>query len=131
MEPTSVSTWLGVLAILITTIGGIVTVMLGRSRTREVEIDKGLPQPPNHNGDTWMVSPEMYQWFQEQMSTLYERVGNLEDQERKQRHRADKFERLLKKALLHIAQQDQRMAEANMASVPMDPELTARMQEGD
>lgn len=131
MEPTNVSTWLGVLAILITTVGGIVTVLLGRSREREVEVDGNMPTPPQHNGDTWMVSPEMYQWFQDQMSTLYERVGNLEDQERKQRHRADKFERLLRKALLHISQQDQRMKELNITPVPMDPELTARMQEGE
>jgi hypothetical protein len=73
----------------------------------------------------------MYQWFQDQMTTLYDRVGNLEDQERKQRHRADKLERLLRKALLHISQQDQRMRELNITPVPMDPELTARMKEGD
>lgn len=128
MEVTS--TWLGVLALLITTVGGIVTVYVGKTRDREVEVDPRAPAP-EHDGETWMVSPAMYQWFQDQMTTLYDRVGNLEDQERKQRHRADKLERLLRKALLHISQQDQRMRELSITPVPMDPELTARMKEGD
>lgn len=129
MDPGS-GGWLGVLALLVTTGGAVLTAWLGRGRTMTQEIPAGsagppLPSAPPQPEGTWTVSPEMYKWFQDQMSALHRRVGDLEDAEEEQRHRGDRLERLLGLALAHIDQQDQRMVAAGMPLVPMDPELTA------
>ncbi|MYV56494.1 hypothetical protein [Streptomyces sp. SID3212] len=121
--------WLGVLALLVSTGGAVATAWLGgRTRTTPQEVadaQEPLTPAPPQSADTWVVSPEMYSWFQDQMSTLHRRVGDLEDAEQEQRQRGDRLERLLGLALAHIDQQDQRMVAAGMPLVPMDPELTA------
>ncbi|MFF2522216.1 hypothetical protein [Streptomyces liangshanensis] len=122
--------WLGVLALLVSTGGAVATAWLGgRTRPAPQEIPEGpqepLPQAPPQAADTWVVSPEMYSWFQDQMSALHRRVGDLEDAEQEQRQRGDRLERLLGLALAHIDHQDQRMTASGMQLVPMDPELTA------
>lgn len=118
--------WLGLLAVLVTTLGSIYGARLGRTRTTTREIPAAdLPPAPPQQAGTWSVSPEMYTWFQDRLSALHERVAALEDSEREQRARADRFERLLGLALTHIDQQDQRMTASGMPLVPMDPELTA------
>ncbi|MFF1960981.1 hypothetical protein ACFVWX_28905 [Streptomyces sp. NPDC058220] len=126
MEPSSTG-WLGVLALLITTLGTVAGAWLGRARTTQQEIPEGgeLPTAPPQGEGTWVVSPEMYRWFQDQMAALHRRVGDLEDAEQEQRARGDRLERLLGKALDHIEQQDQRMTAAGIPLVPMDPQLTA------
>jgi hypothetical protein len=84
-----------------------------------------LPPAPMQPEGTWQVSPEMYRWFQDQMTEFHERVGELEDREREQRTRGDRLERLFGLALDHIAAQDHQMHEAGIATVPMAPELAA------
>jgi hypothetical protein len=119
--------WLGVLALLITTVGTVAGTWLGRTRTTRQEIpqDATLPAAPPQSEGTWTVSPEMYRWFQDQMSQMHVRIGDLEDAEQRERARGDRMERLLGKALDHIERQDQRMTAAGMPLVPMDPELTS------
>ncbi|TXL91570.1 hypothetical protein [Streptomyces sp. IB2014 016-6] len=118
------SGWLGVLALLITTVGTVVGTWLGRTRTDRPEVAE-LPAAPQQPTGTWTVSPEMYAWFQDQMSQMHSRLGVLEDAEARERARGDRLERLLGLALAHIERQDQRMTAAGMPLVPMDPELTA------
>ncbi|MFJ2178877.1 hypothetical protein ACIOHE_39040 [Streptomyces sp. NPDC087851] len=118
--------WLGVLALLITTLGTVAGTWLGRTRTTRQELpESGMPPAPAQPEGTWTVSPEMYRWFQDQMSQMHVRIGDLEDAEERQRARGDRMERLLGKALDHIERQDQRMTAAGMPLVPMDPELTS------
>lgn len=120
------SSWLGLLAVLITTFGTVAGTWLGRTRTTEQEVPAGgmLPAPPQAEG-TWTVSPEMYRWFQDQMTEMHERLRTLEDAEAEARTRADRTDRLLGLALDHISQQDARMAGAGMPLMPMAPELVA------
>lgn len=126
----STNTWLGVLALMITTVGGVVTVYIGRSRNVDAD-DDGLPDAPRQPSRTWHVSPEMYEWFQEQMTGLHERLAQLEESEREQRFKADRFERLLRKALTHIGHQDDAMQDFGIAPVPMDPELVIAQDRGE
>ncbi|MGW0869960.1 hypothetical protein ACWD3Z_05640 [Streptomyces sp. NPDC002740] len=123
MEPSS---WLGLLAVVVSTLGGLGGTWLGRTRTTVQEIPAdGLPGAPPQPADTWTVSPEMYRWFQEQMASLHARMRVLEDAERESRSRADRTERLLGLALDHISQQDDQLRAAGMPLVPMVPELVA------
>ncbi|MFB7399798.1 hypothetical protein G3I48_36165 [Streptomyces griseus] len=123
MEPSS---WLGLLAVLITTLGTVWGTWLGRTRTTVQEIPaEGMPSAPAQPEGTWTVSPEMYRWFQDQMAGLHSRLRALEDAEREARTRADRTDRLLGLALDHISQQDARLTAAGMPLVPMDPELVA------
>lgn len=123
MEPSS---WLGLLAVLITTLGTVWGTWLGRTRTTVQEIPaEDMAAAPVQPEGTWTVSPEMYRWFQDQMAGLHSRLRALEDAEREARTRADRTDRLLGLALDHISQQDARMADAGMPLVPMCPELVA------
>ncbi|WP_128818036.1 hypothetical protein [Streptomyces sp. S063] len=123
MEPSS---WLGLLAVLITTLGTVWGTWLGRTRTTVQEIPaEGMAPAPAQPEGTWTVSPEMYRWFQDQMAGLHSRLRALEDAEREARTRADRTDRLLGLALDHISQQDARLTAAGMPLVPMDPELVA------
>ncbi|MFF3092255.1 hypothetical protein [Streptomyces cyaneofuscatus] len=119
------SSWLGLLAVLITTIGTVAGTWLGRTKTTVQEIPEGIEPAPAQLAGTWTVSPEMYQWFQDQMAGLHCRLRALEDAEREARTRADRTDRLLGLALDHISQQDARLTAAGMPLVPMDPELVA------
>ncbi|MFI1535590.1 hypothetical protein [Streptomyces anandii] len=123
MEPTS---WLGLVAVMVSTLGSAYGAWLGRTRTtvHEVPADELPPAPPQPDG-TWTVSPEMYLWFQEQMTQLHRRMRALEEAERESRGRAERTERLLGLALVHIGHQDERLREAGIPLVPMDPELIA------
>ncbi|MEW2164435.1 hypothetical protein AB0912_15785 [Streptomyces sp. NPDC007084] len=123
MEPTN---WLGLLAVLITTGGASYGAWLGRTRTtvQEVPAD-ALPAAPAQPEGTWTVSPEMYKWFEEQMSGLHQRMRAVEELEQASRSRADRTERLLGLALDHISQQDAQLRAAGMPLVPMLPELVA------
>lgn len=123
MEPSS---WLGLLAVVVSTLGSLGGTWLGRTRTTVQELPAdGLPGAPPQPTDTWTVSPEMYWWFQEQMTDLHSRVRVVEDAERVSRSRADRTERLLGLALDHITKQDEQLRKAGMPLVPMDPELLA------
>ncbi|MET9973949.1 hypothetical protein ACFYOI_03460 [Streptomyces microflavus] len=123
MEPSS---WLGLLAVLITTLGTVWGTWLGRTRTTVQEIPaEGMTPAPVQPEGTWTVSPEMYRWFQDQMAGLHSRLRALEDAEREARTRADRTDRLLGLALDHISQQDDRLTAAGMPLVPMCPELVA------
>ncbi|MYR93112.1 MULTISPECIES: hypothetical protein [unclassified Streptomyces] len=123
MEPSS---WLGLLAVLITTLGTVWGTWLGRTRTTVQEIPtEGMAPAPVQPEGTWTVSPEMYRWFQDQMAGLHSRLRALEDAEREARTRADRTDRLLGLALDHISQQDARLTAAGMPLIPMDPELVA------
>ncbi|MFE1329771.1 hypothetical protein ACFXAY_01540 [Streptomyces microflavus] len=123
MEPSS---WLGLLAVLITTLGTVWGTWLGRTRTTVQEIPaEGMPPAPVQPEGTWTVSPEMYRWFQDQMAGLHSRLRALEDAEREARTRADRTDRLLGLALDHISQQDETLTAAGMPLVPMCPELVA------
>ncbi|MGW3330627.1 hypothetical protein ACWDF9_08805 [Streptomyces rubiginosohelvolus] len=120
------SSWLGLLAVLITTIGTVLGTWLGRTKTTVQEIPaEGMDPAPAQPEGTWTVSPEMYHWFQQQMAGLHSRLRVLEDAEREARTRADRTDRLLGLALDHISQQDARLTAAGMPLVPMDPELVA------
>ncbi|WP_019059931.1 hypothetical protein [Streptomyces prunicolor] len=123
MEPTS---WLGLLAVFVSTVGSAYGAWLGRARTtvQDVPAD-ALPAAPSQPEGTWTVSPEMYLWFEEQMSGLHRRMRSLEEAERESRGRADRTERLLGLALVHIGNQDERLRAAGIPLVPMDPELVA------
>ncbi|MCX5601640.1 hypothetical protein OOK29_26160 [Streptomyces phaeochromogenes] len=125
MEPSS---WLGLLAVVVSTGGSAWGAWLGRTRTTVQDVPASsegvaLPAAPAQPTGTWTVSPEMYAWFQEQMAGLHTRMRSLEDLEKESRSRADRTERLLGKALDHISQQDDRLQEAGIPLVPMDPEL--------
>ncbi|MER5677339.1 hypothetical protein ACFUS2_00460 [[Kitasatospora] papulosa] len=123
MEPSS---WLGLLAVVVSTLGTVAGTWLGRTRTTVQEIPAdGMSQAPPQPEGTWTVSPEMYRWFQDQMSALHGRVRTLEDAEAEARTRADRTDRLLGLALDHISQQDARMTATGMPLVPMAPELVA------
>ncbi|MEQ4610699.1 hypothetical protein ABMX48_31800 [Streptomyces cavourensis] len=119
------SSWLGLLAVLITTIGTVVGTWLGRSKTVVQEIPEGMDPAPSQPEGTWTVSPEMYRWFQDQMASMHARIRALEDAEAEARTRADRTDRLLGLALDHISQQDARLTAAGMPLVPMCPELVA------
>ncbi|MEV8048973.1 hypothetical protein [Streptomyces bacillaris] len=119
------SSWLGLLAVLITTIGTVVGTWLGRSKTVVQEIPEGMAPAPSQPEGTWTVSPEMYRWFQDQMASMHARIRALEDAEAEARTRADRTDRLLGLALDHISQQDARLTAAGMPLVPMCPELVA------
>ncbi|MGY0023766.1 hypothetical protein ACVHNB_32955 [Streptomyces sp. YJ-C3] len=123
MEPSS---WLGLLAVVVSTLGTVAGTWLGRTRTtvQEIPTDGMAAAPPQAEG-TWTVSPEMYRWFQDQMSGLHQRTRALEEDARESRSRADRTERLLGLALDHISHQDERLRAAGMPLVPMDPELVA------
>ncbi|MFD6421695.1 hypothetical protein [Streptomyces sp. NPDC060198] len=123
MDPSS--SWLGVLALLITTLGTVAGTWFGRTRIKEQEVGDGLPLAPPQPEGTWTVSPEMYRWFQDQMAGLHARLRSLEDAEREARTRADRTDRLLGLALDHISVQDERLRAAGMPLVPMAPELVA------
>ncbi|MGW3847198.1 hypothetical protein [Streptomyces fagopyri] len=123
MEPSS---WLGLLAVVVSTLGSLGGAWMGRTRKTVQEIPAdGLPQAPPQPEGTWTVSPEMYQWFQQQMADLYGRMRALEEAERESRSRADRTERLLGLALDHISKQDEQLRAAGMPLVPMVPELVA------
>lgn len=123
MEPSS---WLGLLAVVVSTLGSLGGTWLGRTRKTVQEIPAdGLPQAPPQLEGTWTVSPEMYRWFQEQMTSLHGRMRSLEEAERESRSRADRTERLLGLALDHISKQDSHLRDAGVPLVPMDPELLA------
>lgn len=127
MEPSS---WLGLLAVVVSTLGSLAGAWLGRTKTTVQEIPAdglpaALPPAPAQPEGTWTVSPEMYRWFQDQMTALHTRTRALEEAERASRSRADRTDRLLGLALDHIAKQDEQMRAAGMPLVPMDPELLA------
>ncbi|GHA28558.1 hypothetical protein GCM10010372_30420 [Streptomyces tauricus] len=123
MEPSS---WLGLLAVVVSTLGSLGGTWLGRTKTTVQEIPAAeLPAAPAQPVGTWSVSPEMYHWFQEQMTALHARMRVLENAERESRSRADRTERLLGLALDHISKQDDQLRGAGMPLVPMDPELLA------
>ncbi|MFJ3282437.1 hypothetical protein [Streptomyces halstedii] len=122
MESTS---WLGLLAVLITTMGTAWGTWVGRTRTTVQEIPEGMTPAPAQPEGTWTVSPEMYRWFQEQMAGMHARIRTLEEAEAEARTRADRTDRLLGLALDHISQQDARMTATGMPLVPMAPELIA------
>ncbi|MFJ5638636.1 hypothetical protein [Streptomyces sp. NPDC093223] len=120
------SSWLGLLAVVVSTLGTVAGTWLGRTRTMVQEIPaEGLPLAPPQAEGTWTVSPEMYRWFQDQMTALHQRIRTLEEAEQASRSRADRTDRLLGLALDHISQQDDRMRAAGMPLVPMAPELIA------
>ncbi|MFF7365804.1 hypothetical protein [Streptomyces sp. NPDC008125] len=120
------STWLGLACVVVTTLGTVGGTWLGRTRVKEQEVDgEGLPGAPPQPEGTWTVSPEMYRWFQDQMTALHGRLRTLEDAEREARTRADRTDRLLGLALDHISVQDERLRAAGMPLVPMAPELVA------
>lgn len=122
----SSASWLGLLALLITTLGTVAGTWLGRTRTTVQEIPaEGMSPAPVQPEGTWTVSPEMYRWFQDQMASLHTRIRALEDAEAEARTRADRTDRLLGLALDHISQQDARMTATGMPLVPMAPELVA------
>ncbi|MFJ8006060.1 hypothetical protein [Streptomyces fagopyri] len=110
MEPTN---WMGLAAVLITTIGSVAGMWGGRTRTtvQDVPAD-ALPAAPVQLEGTWTVSPEMYKWVIE----LAQREANT---------RSDRLEFLLGLALAHIDRQDEALQAAGLPSAPMDPELAA------
>jgi len=117
--------WLGLLAVVVSTLGSLAGTWLGRTKTTIQEVPVELPPAPAQPEGTWTVSPEMYRWFQDQMSALHARMRVLEDAERESRSRADRTDRLLGLALDHISQQDDQLRAAGLPLVPMDPELLA------
>ncbi|CAM5377660.1 hypothetical protein SCALM49S_02959 [Streptomyces californicus] len=65
------SSWLGLLAVLITTIGTVLGTWLGRTKTTVQEIPaEGMDPAPAQPEGTWTVSPEMYRWFQDPMASM-------------------------------------------------------------
>ncbi|MGW0795889.1 hypothetical protein [Streptomyces sp. NPDC002692] len=110
MEPTN---WMGLAAVLITTIGSVAGMWGGRTRTtvQDVPVDAPSSEPAQVEG-TWTVSPEMYKWVIE----LAQREANT---------RADRLEFLLGLALTHIDRQDDALRAASLPPAPMDPELAA------
>ncbi|MEV8600431.1 hypothetical protein AB0465_11195 [Streptomyces griseoviridis] len=125
MEPSS---WLGLVAVLVSTLGSVAGTWLGKTKTIVQEIPAApteLPTAPPQPAGTWTVSPEMYRWFQDQMSALHARMRVLEDAERESRSRADRTDRLLGLALDHISAQDEQLRAAGLPLIPMDPELVA------
>ncbi|MFJ4787551.1 hypothetical protein [Streptomyces sp. NPDC088794] len=130
MEPTS---WLGLLAVLVSTLGSAYGAWMGRTRTTEQDMPAdALPVAPQQPEGTWTVSPEMYRWFTDQMTGLHQRMRTLEDDLRTARSdlatarsRGDRTDRLLSLALVHIGRQDELLREAGIPPVPMDPELIA------
>ncbi|CAM5380565.1 hypothetical protein SCALM49S_02462 [Streptomyces californicus] len=67
--------WLGLLAVLITTIGTVLGTWLGRTKTTVQEIPaEGMDPAPAQPEGTWTVSPEMYRWFQDQMASMRARI---------------------------------------------------------
>lgn len=117
--------WLGLLAVVVSTLGSLAGAWLGRTKTTIQEVPAELAPAPAQPEGTWTVSPEMYRWFQDQMSALHARMRVLEDAERESRSRADRTDRLLGLALDHISQQDDQLRAAGLPLVPMDPELLA------
>ncbi|WP_329140857.1 hypothetical protein [Streptomyces sp. NBC_00670] len=124
MEPTS---WLGLLAVLVSTCGSAWGAWMGRTRRTVQEVPEGaeLPPAPVQPEGTWVVSPEMYRWFQEQMTELYQRMRTMEDDLHDARTQGARTTRLLTLALVHIGHQDERLRAAGIPLVPMDPELIA------
>ncbi|MFE5140298.1 hypothetical protein ACFRDV_21920 [Streptomyces fagopyri] len=110
MEPTN---WMGLAAVLITTIGSVAGMWGGRTRTtvQDVPVDAPSSTPAQVEG-AWTVSPEMYKWV-------------IEFAQRESNTRAERLEFLLGLALVHIDRQEGELKAAGLPSVPMDPELVA------
>ncbi|MDT0435594.1 MULTISPECIES: hypothetical protein [Streptomyces] len=115
--------WLSAFAILVPATASILVALVARNRADDD--DEELPAAPGQPAGTWSVSPEMYRWFQDQMSALHTRMRVLEDAERESRSRADRTDRLLGLALDHISAQDEQLRAAGLPLIPMDPELVA------
>ncbi|MER7974540.1 hypothetical protein ABTX35_36975 [Streptomyces sp. NPDC096080] len=122
--------WLSVFAILVPAAASVLVALVARNRLDDE--DDEMPTAPGQPTGTWTVSPEMYKWFEDQMKSLHQRMRALEEDLQtarsdlaEARRRGERTNRLLTLALVHIGHQDDRLRDAGIPLVPMDPELIA------